>query len=39
MRNDQFVGRRKLKDCLGDEVYIVCNQVDVDVLMYVIENQ
>ena len=39
MRNDQFVGKRKLKDCWGDEVYTVCNQVNVDVPMYVIENQ
>ena len=39
MRNDQFVGKRKLKDCWGDEVYTVCNQVDMDVPMYVIENQ
>ena len=39
MRNDQFVGKGKLKDCWGDEVYTVCNQVDVDVPVYVIENQ
>ena len=39
MRNDQFVGKRKLKDCWGDEVYTVCNQGDVDVPMYVIKNQ
>ena len=39
MRNDQFVGKRKLKDCWGDEVYTVCYQVDMDVPMYVIENQ
>ena len=39
MRNDQFVGKRKLKDHWGDEVYTVCNQVNVDVPMYVIENQ
>ena len=39
IRNDQFVGKRKLKDCWGDEVYTVCNQVDVDVPMYVIKNQ
>ena len=31
MRNDQFVRKRKLKDCWGDEVYTVCNQVNVDV--------
>ena len=31
MRNDQFVGKRKLKDLWGDEVYTVCNQVDMDV--------
>ena len=39
MRNNQFVGKRKLKDHWGDEVYTVCNQVDVAVPMYVIENQ
>ena len=39
MRNDQFVGKRKLKDHWGDEVYTVCNQVDVDVPVYIIENQ
>ena len=39
MRNDQFVGKRKLKDRWGDEVYTVFNQVDVDVPMYVIKNQ
>ena len=39
MRNDQFVGKRKLKDCWGDEVYTVCNQVNVDLPVYVIENQ
>ena len=39
MRNDQFVGKRKLKDHCGDKVYTVCNQVDVDVLVYVIKNQ
>ena len=38
MRNDQFVGKRKLKDHWGDNTYTVCNQVDVDVLMYVIKN-
>ena len=31
MRNDQFVGKRKLKNQWGDEVYTVCNQVYVDV--------
>ena len=38
VRNNQFVEKRKLKDCWGDEVYTMCNQVDVDVPMYVIEN-
>ena len=38
MRNDQFVGKRKLKDHWGDKVYTVYNQVDVDVPMYIIEN-
>ena len=39
MRSDQFVGKRILKDRWGDKVYTVCNQVDVDVPMYVIKNQ
>ena len=39
VRNDQFVGKRKLKDHWGDKVYMVCNQVDVDVPVYIIENQ
>ena len=39
MRNDQFVGKRKLKGCWSDEVYTMCNQVNVDVPVYVIENQ
>ena len=39
VRNDQVVGKCKLKDCWSDEVYTVCNQVDVDVLVYVIKNQ
>ena len=39
MRNYQFVGKRKLKDHWGDEVYSMCNQVNVDVPMYIIENQ
>ena len=39
MRNDQFVGKRKLKDHWGDEVYTVCNQVDMDVPVYIIKNQ
>ena len=39
MRNDQFVGKRKLKDHWGDEVYTMCNQVNEDVPTYVIENQ
>ena len=39
MRNDQFVEKRKLKDHWGDEVYTVCNQVNMDVPVYVIENQ
>ena len=39
VRNDQFVGKRKLKDHLGDEVDTVCDQVDVDMPVYVIENQ
>ena len=39
MRNNQLVGKRELKDCCGDEVYTVCNQVNVDVPVYFIENQ
>ena len=39
VRNDQFVGKRKLKDFWGDEVYTMCNQVDVDVPVYIIKNQ
>ena len=39
MRNNQFVQKTKLKDCWGDEVYTMCNQVDVDVPVYVIKNQ
>ena len=39
IRNDQVVGKRKLKDHWGDEVYTVCSQVDVDVPVYIIENQ
>ena len=29
VRNDQFVGKRKLKDHWGNQVHTVCNQVDV----------
>ena len=39
MKKDHFVGKRKLKDQWGDEVYTVCHQVDVDVPMYINENQ
>ena len=39
VRNDQFVGKRKLKDHWDDEVYTVCNQVNMDMPVYVIENQ
>ena len=39
VRNNQFVGKRKLKDHWGDEVYTMCNQVDMDVPVYVIKNQ
>ena len=38
VRNDQFVGKRKLKDCWGDKVYTVCHQVDMEVPVYVIKN-
>ena len=39
LRNDLFVGKRKLKDHWGEEVYTVCNQVNVDVPVYIIKNQ
>ena len=39
VRNDQFVGKRKLKDHWGDKVYTVCDQVNIDVPAYIIENQ
>ena len=39
MRNDQFVGKRKLKDHWDDEVYTMFNQVNMDVPMYVIKIQ
>ena len=39
VRNDQFVGKNKLKDHWGDEVYTVCDQVDMDMPVYVIKNQ
>ena len=39
IRNDQFVGMRKLKYHWGDKVYTICNQVNVDVPVYVIKNQ
>ena len=37
MRNNQFVGKRKLKDHWGDEVYTMYNQDDVDIPMYIIK--
>ena len=39
VRNNQVVGKCKLKDRWGDEVYTVCSQVDVDVPVYIIKNQ
>ena len=39
MRNDQFVGKTKLKDHWSDEVYTVHNQLKVDVPVYVIKIQ
>ena len=39
IRNDQFVRKRKIKDCWGDEIYTVHSQVDMDMPVYVIENQ
>ena len=39
IRKNQFVGKRKLKDHWSDEVYAVCNQVNMDVPMYIIKNQ
>ena len=37
IRNNKFLGKRKLKDCWGDEVYTVCNQVDMDVPVYALK--
>ena len=37
IRNNQFIGKRKLRDCWGDEVYTVLSQVNVDVPVYIIE--
>ena len=39
VRNDQFVGKRKLKNHWGDEVYTVCDQANMDMPVYVVENQ
>ena len=39
MINDQSVGKRKLKDHLGDKLYTVCNQVNMNVPLYIMENQ
>ena len=39
VKNNQFVGKRKLRDHWGDEVYTMCNQVDLEVPMCIIENQ
>ena len=39
VRNDQVVGKCKLKDCWGDQVYTVCSQVDMDVPVYIIKYQ
>ena len=39
VRNDQFVGKRKLRDHWGDKVYTVCDQVNMDMPVYIIENQ
>ena len=39
IRNGQFIGKRKLKDHWGDEVYTVCDQVNMDIPVYVIKNQ
>ena len=39
VRNDQFLGKRKLNDHWGDEVYTVCDQVNVDMPVYIIKNQ
>ena len=39
MKNNHFVGKRKLKDPWSDQVYTVCTQVDMDVPMYIIKNQ
>ena len=39
IKNDQFVGKRKIKDHWGDKIYTVHSQVNVDVPVYVIKNQ
>ena len=39
VRNDQFIVKRKVKDHWGDEVYTVCDQVNVDMPVYIIKNQ
>ena len=39
VRNNQFVGKRKLKDHWDNEVYTVCNQVNMGMPVYIIENQ
>ena len=30
VRNDQYVGKRKLKDHWGDKVYTLCDQVNIE---------
>ena len=39
LRNNQFIGKRKLKNHWRDEVYTMCDQVDVDMPVYIIKNQ
>ena len=37
MRINQFIGKRKLKDCWGEEIYTESNQIVVDGPMYIIK--
>ena len=39
VKNDQVVGKSKIKDHWGYEVYTVHSQVDVDMPVYIIKNQ
>ena len=39
MHNDHHIGHQKLKDHWGDDTYQVLDQVNPEVLVYVIENK